>query len=199
MSDTAERFSEGEVFYRFKLIDKAVARFEEVLRVDPDHSGARWMLRLCRGDETVMPEMVAAAEALIARGEVKEGVWWLRTVALSLQYAGRVDDCIRVLTRVWYLAPEDQELARALAEHELARDNARGALQFLQASFKLTPEDPDTLVAIARCFEALGKSEHAARCFEEASRVVTAKGDASAAALFAQRAADARLGKRRPR
>ncbi len=118
-----------------------------------------------------IPNRIRLAEAFARQNENPKAVEEFKVVLEQLHQRERWDEAIQVGERVAYLAPEDTENLRLVSEVYLRRGDARRALARLQACFKASPTDIQTLELLARAFTELGQVPKAVSVHRELARL----------------------------
>ncbi|MEZ4467895.1 MAG: tetratricopeptide repeat protein [bacterium] len=123
------------------------------------------------------PNRIRLAEAHARQGATGQAADEFRVVLDQLLGRNRLEDFIQVAERMLYLAPDQHDTARKLAEIYLQRAQPKRALARLQVLFQASPTDPDVLRMLGQAFRDLGYASKAASVYRELARVRGLAGD----------------------
>lgn len=101
------------------------------------------------------------AETALALGFRTEAIEKLRSAAIALKAAGRIDEYLRVAEQILKEEPRNTVLARDIAKGYLVRGNGRFALSRLRMCYDETPKDAELLDLMAQGFELVGNVDKA--------------------------------------
>jgi tetratricopeptide (TPR) repeat protein len=123
---------------------------------------------------------IRLAEAYARQKDEAGATREFKTVLDQLHGNRRLDDFIQVAERLLYLAPDEIDTVRRLAEVYLQRHQPKRALGRLQVLFQSDPSDTDVLEMLGQAFNDLGYRGKAISVYRELARIQGARGDDSA-------------------
>lgn len=166
----------AELYRQLGLLPDAMHHFEVVAAHFHREGKTKEALATLREIVILAPNNVAAriklAELYSKEEMNKEAVVEFEAACLFLRENNRQDDFIKVAERLLWHAPERLELSRELATLYLRRNDARRALQKLQACFKADPRDVETLVLLAQAFQALDQKGKTVSVLKELAKIL---------------------------
>ncbi|MDX2024023.1 MAG: hypothetical protein SF187_27535 [Deltaproteobacteria bacterium] len=99
------------------------------------------------------------AETALSLGFRTEAIETLRSAAIALKAAGRIDEYLRVAEQILKEEPRNTVLARDIAKGYIVRNNGRFALARLRMCYDETPKDAELLDLLAQAFALLGNTD----------------------------------------
>lgn len=176
------RIAFAEILVQQGEIQRAKASLAEALRLDPRQADALALL----GGLAAMQGSLPEAETLLRRAYAIR-----RDESLALQLAGLLGQQDRTQEAEAVLAEWDGPAPqRGLARLRLARQDYAGAAEALTRVLDYAPGDAETLVALSRALEELGRIDEAAAAAEAAGAWKTSKQAAARLASLLRRADD---------
>ena len=174
----------GELLAKLNQLQEAISELQTVVGAYEREGRHRESCELLQRMVELVPEdepnRIRLAEALARQGNLGRAAEEFRQVLSLLSDRGRLDDFIQVAERLLYLAPDQHETARLLAEVYLQRGQPKRALARLQTLFQANPTDPHVLGMLGQAFKDLGYAAKAASVYRELARIHAAAGDATA-------------------
>ncbi len=149
-------------------LDALAARFA---RAGQDEKVVAVLQQMAQVDPANVPSHIKLAELLSKLGKADEAAREFEAGAKLLRDARRIDDWAKVAERLLFHRPNDAAVARDLAHHYLARQDAKRALPKLQVSFKTNPRDVDTLEMLAQAFRELGQLPKTISVYKEVAKI----------------------------
>lgn len=147
------------------LLSDATLQYESLLkfcqlqdRTDEALGALRCILKLNPTDVRIQLHF---AETALALGHRDEALEKLRSAAIALKLAGRIDEYLRVAEQILKEEPKNVALARELAKGYLVRGNGRFALARLRMCYDEEPKDAELLDLLAQAFELMGNKDKA--------------------------------------
>jgi len=110
---------------------------------------------------------VKLGELYAKQSNVKLALEHLRRAAGQLKRNNRADEYVKVAERISFLAHDDLELVRELANIYLAKGDTKRALAKLQLCFKAEPKNVETLTLLAQAFRDLGQTSKTVSVYKE--------------------------------
>jgi len=154
------RIALAEILVQQGEVQRAKASLAEALRLDPEQSDALALL----GGLAAMQGSLAEAETLLRRAYALK-----RDESLALQLAGLLGQQGRDAEAETILSEWDGPQAqRGLARLRLMRKDYAGAAAALRRVLDYAPGDTETLIALSRALEELGRLDEAAAAAEAA-------------------------------
>lgn len=161
MSDAMQHFEMvAGHFHREGKTKEALATVRQLVELAPDNVATR----------------IKLAELYSKEGMLDEAVAEFGTACDYLRVQEREDDFVKVGERLLWHKADNVPLSRELASIYLRRNDARRALQKLQACFKSNPRDVETLELLARAFQHLEQSAKTVSVLKEMARVLEEDG-----------------------
>jgi pilus assembly protein FimV len=142
-------------FHREGNTKEALATVRRVVELDPENIATR----------------IKLAELYSKENMINEAVTEFTVACDQLRRQNRPDDFLKVAERLLWHKPDAHDLNRELAALYLQRNDARRALQKLQASFKANPRDVETLALLAQAFFALDQKAKTVSVLKELAKV----------------------------
>lgn len=171
----------GELYAKLNQPQEAISELQIVVgayeREGRHRESCELLQRIVELGPEDEPNRIRLAEAFARQGNLERAGGEFRQVLSQLSGRGRLDDYIQVAERLLYLAPDQHEVARTLAEVYLQRGQPKRALARLQTLFQLNPTDPKVLTMLGQAFRDLGYNAKAASVYRELARVHGADGD----------------------
>lgn len=152
-------FVEGEIHDCEVLASEAVAAYERVLALDPEHEEARLKLTAALLDQRAYAEALPHLEYLRQRQpdnlqvSVRSAACWT--------FLGKQEEAVRLLDDVLAQQPD---FAPALAERgkiALAREEYSDAENWLRQAVACNPSDRPTRYSLVQCLRRMGKESDA--------------------------------------
>ncbi|HWN67557.1 MAG TPA: tetratricopeptide repeat protein, partial [Haliangium sp.] len=161
MSDSMQHFEMvAGHFHREGKTKEALATVRQLVELAPDNVATR----------------IKLAELYSKEGMLEEAVAEFGTACEYLRAQEREEDFVKVGERLLWHKSDNVTLSRELARIYLRRNDARRALQKLQASFKTNPRDVETLELLAQAFQHLEQSAKTVSVLKEMARVLEEDG-----------------------
>ena len=161
LSDSMQHFEMvAGHFHREGKTKEALATVRQLVEMAPDNVATR----------------IKLAELYSKEGMVEEAVAEFGTACEYLRAQEREEDFVKVGERLLWHKSDNVTLSRELARIYLRRNDARRALQKLQASFKTNPRDVETLELLAQAFQHLEQSAKTVSVLKEMARVLEEDG-----------------------
>lgn len=123
---------------------------------------------------------IRLAEAFARQNDTAAATREFRAVLAQLHRNQRFDDFIQVAERLLYLAPDEIDVVRQLAEVYLQRRQPKRALARLQVLFQNDPSNTAVLDMLGQAFNDLGYRGKAISVYRELARLHGAQGNDSA-------------------
>ena len=149
-------------------LDALAARFA---RAGQDEKVVAVLQQMAQVDPANVPSHIKLAELLSKLGRADEAAKEFEAGAKLLREARRIDDWAKVAERLLFHRPNDATVARDLAHHYLARQDAKRALPKLQVSFKANARDVETLEMLATAFRELGQLPKTISVYKEIAKI----------------------------
>jgi len=121
-------------------------------------------------------DRIRLAEAYAAMGQLKSAVREFRKVAQALEGTEYTEDFRRVGERLLYHQPDDNGMARKLAESYALSGQPEQALPKLKMAFRNAPRDLEVLGTCADVFEQIGQAHKAVTVLKEMARLYDRSG-----------------------
>lgn len=170
----------AELYRQLGLMSDAMQHFEMVAGHFHREGKTSEALETVRQLVELAPDNVATriklAELYSKEGMTEEAVAEFTLACDHLRAQGREEDFVKVGERLLWHRSENVALSRELAGIYLRRNDARRALQKLQACFKANPRDVDTLELLAQAFQHLEQSAKTVSVLKEMARVLEEDG-----------------------
>jgi pilus assembly protein FimV len=161
MSDSMQHFEMvAGHFHREGKTKEALATVRQLVELAPDNVATR----------------IKLAELYSKEGMIEEAVAEFGTACEYLRAQEREEDFVKVGERLLWHKADNVTLSRELARIYLRRNDARRALQKLQACFKTNPRDVETLELLAQAFQHLEQSAKTVSVLKEMARVLEEDG-----------------------
>jgi pilus assembly protein FimV len=161
MSDSMQHFEMvAGHFHREGKTKEALATVRQLVELAPDNVATR----------------IKLAELYSKEGMIEEAVAEFGTACEYLRAQEREEDFVKVGERLLWHRADNVTLSRELARIYLRRNDARRALQKLQACFKTNPRDVETLELLAQAFQHLEQSAKTVSVLKEMARVLEEDG-----------------------
>jgi pilus assembly protein FimV len=161
MSDSMQHFEMvAGHFHREGKTKEALATVRQLVELAPDNVATR----------------IKLAELYSKEGMTEEAVAEFGTACEYLRAQEREEDFVKVGERLLWHKSDNVTLSRDLARIYLRRNDARRALQKLQACFKTNPRDVETLELLAQAFQHLEQSAKTVSVLKEMARVLEEDG-----------------------
>jgi pilus assembly protein FimV len=161
MSDSMQHFEMvAGHFHREGKTKEALATVRQLVELAPDNVATR----------------IKLAELYSKEGMTEEAVAEFGTACEYLRAQEREEDFVKVGERLLWHKSDNVSLSRELARIYLRRNDARRALQKLQACFKTNPRDVETLELLAQAFQHLEQSAKTVSVLKEMARVLEEDG-----------------------
>jgi pilus assembly protein FimV len=161
MSDAMQHFEMvAGHFHREGKTKEALATVRQLVELAPDNVATR----------------IKLAELYSKEGMNEEAVTEFGTACDYLRAQDREEDFVKVGERLLWHKADNVTLSRELASIYLRRNDARRALQKLQACFKTNPRDVETLELLAQAFQHLEQSAKTVSVLKEMARVLEEDG-----------------------
>lgn len=161
MSDAMQHFEMvAGHFHREGKTKEALATVRQLVELAPDNVATR----------------IKLAELYSKEGMNEEAVAEFGTACDYLRAQDREEDFVKVGERLLWHRADNVTLSRELASIYLRRNDARRALQKLQACFKTNPRDVETLELLAQAFQHLEQSAKTVSVLKEMARVLEEDG-----------------------
>jgi pilus assembly protein FimV len=161
MSDAMQHFEMvAGHFHREGKTKEALATVRQLVELAPDNVATR----------------IKLAELYSKEGMNEEAVAEFGTACDYLRAQDREEDFVKVGERLLWHKADNVTLSRELASIYLRRNDARRALQKLQACFKSNPRDVETLELLAQAFQHLEQSAKTVSVLKEMARVLEEDG-----------------------
>jgi tetratricopeptide (TPR) repeat protein len=161
MSDSMQHFEMvAGHFHREGKTKEALATVRQLVELAPDNVATR----------------IKLAELYSKEGMLEEAVAEFGTACEHLRAQEREEDFVKVGERLLWHKSDNVTLSRELARIYLRRNDARRALQKLQACFKTNPRDVETLELLAQAFQHLEQSAKTVSVLKEMARVLEEDG-----------------------
>lgn len=161
MSDAMQHFEMvAGHFHREGKTKEALATVRQLVELAPDNVATR----------------IKLAELYSKEGMNEEAVTEFGTACDYLRSQDREEDFVKVGERLLWHKADNVTLSRELASIYLRRNDARRALQKLQACFKTNPRDVETLELLAQAFQHLEQSAKTVSVLKEMARVLEEDG-----------------------
>jgi pilus assembly protein FimV len=161
MSDSMQHFEMvAGHFHREGKTKEALATVRQLVDLAPDNVATR----------------IKLAELYSKEGMLEEAVAEFGTACEYLRAQEREEDFVKVGERLLWHKSDNVTLSRELARIYLRRNDARRALQKLQACFKTNPRDVETLELLAQAFQHLEQSAKTVSVLKEMARVLEEDG-----------------------
>jgi pilus assembly protein FimV len=161
MSDSMQHFEMvAGHFHREGKTKEALATVRQLVDLAPDNVAAR----------------IKLAELYSKEGMVEDAISEFTTACEYLRAQDREEDFVKVAERLLWHKADNVSLNRELASIYLRRNDARRALQKLQACFKTNPRDVETLELLAQAFQHLEQGAKTVSVLKEMVRVLEEDG-----------------------
>jgi predicted Zn-dependent protease len=168
-NDTEAHTCRGLLYDRNMRYDEAVAEYQKVLAVEPDHAEARLLLAQSLFRATRVREAKEQYEVLLQQPKYRtEGELGLAGCLISLAEEGKAEE---VVERVVARAPKNAEALALRGKLALDRGNAAEAETWLRRSLAVDPHAPKPNYQLYEALEAEGKREEARQQRVVAERV----------------------------
>jgi protein O-GlcNAc transferase len=152
-------YSLGLAYYNLSQFTKAKEELEEALRLDPDLDRASFLLAACIASEG---DFSKAADVLrhLTEAHPANVIYWT-TLGDVLRQMGSEErpEALRACHRALALKPGDPHTQFVLATILLDTGDLAGAQQLLERLEKLSPNELEGHVALARVYERIGQHE----------------------------------------
>ncbi len=166
----------AELYRQLKLMSDAMQHFEMVAghfhREGKTSEALETVRQLVELDPNNVATRIKLAELYSKEGMVDNAVTEFTTACDYLRAQRREEDFVKVAERLIWHKADNVPLSRELASIYLRRQDARRALQKLQACFKANPRDVDTLELLAQAFQNLQQSAKTVSVLKEMARVL---------------------------
>ena len=152
-------YSLGLAYYNLAQFTKAKDEFEEALRLDPNLDRAQFLLANCVASEGDFSKAADILRRLIGT-HPKNVIYWT-TLGDVLRQAGPENrpEALRACHRALALKPGDPHTQFVLATILLDAGDFAGARQLLERLEKLSPNELEAHVALARVYARMGHPE----------------------------------------
>ena len=152
-------YSLGLAYYNLAQFTKAKDEFEEALRLDPNLDRAQFLLANCVASEGDFSKAADILRRLIGM-HPKNVIYWT-TLGDVLRQAGPENrpEALRACHRALALKPGDPHTQFVLATILLDAGDFAGARQLLERLEKLSPNELEAHVALARVYARMGHPE----------------------------------------
>jgi len=152
-------YSLGLAYYNLAQFTKAEEAFEEALRLDPKMDRAQFLLANCIASEGDFSKAADILRRLIGT-HPKNVIYWT-TLGDVLRQAGPENrpEALRACHRALALKPGDPHTQFVLATILLDAGDFAGARQLLERLEKLSPNELEAHVALARVYARMGHPE----------------------------------------
>ena len=162
LSDAVQFYSLVIKFYEEQERHKdALAILRKITEIDPDN----------------LPNRIRLAEGLFKLGAPEEGIAEYEQTLRALELAGKKDEYLRVLDRLFHHAPQKKERGHELATLLIKAGETKKALARLQVLLKQDPEDLKTLELLAQVFLSLRQLSKTITVYLEMSRILSDRRD----------------------
>jgi tetratricopeptide (TPR) repeat protein len=171
----------ADLYVKLGLLPEALANLDALAgryaRAGQDEKVVAVLRQMVEVDPSSVPSHIKLAELLSKLGKAEDAAKEFEAGAKLLLEARRVDDWAKVAERLLFHRPNDAKVAKELAQHYLARQDAKRALPKLQVSFKANSKDTETLEMLAQAFREFGQLPKTISVYKEIAKI---HGDAGA-------------------
>ncbi len=165
----------ADLYVKLGLLPEALANLDALAgryaRAGQDEKVVAVLRQMVSVDPSSVPSHIKLAELLSKIGKADDAAKEFEAGAKLLLEARRVDDWAKVSERLLFHRPNDARVARDLAQHYLARQDAKRALPKLQVSFKANPKDVETLEMLAQAFREFGQLPKTISVYKEIAKI----------------------------
>ncbi|MCA9544668.1 MAG: tetratricopeptide repeat protein, partial [Myxococcales bacterium] len=174
----------AEMYVKLGLVPDAIGQFQIVVGSYERTGRRRESLELLKRIVDIAPDDVSnrirLAEGYAAQEEQEAAVAQFHTVLDQLESRQRLDDFVQVAERLLYLAPDEHNITRRLAQIYVKKGEPKRALARLQLLFRADPRDTETLALLAATFNSLGQTAKAVAVYRELARIFAEAGSSNA-------------------
>ncbi|MEO1527508.1 MAG: tetratricopeptide repeat protein [Planctomycetota bacterium] len=162
----ADYLNEGMELHRRGELTDAEEQYQNVLKIDPDHSDALQLLGVVAAQLGNFSLAVERAELAISKDPNQPVTY--NNLGNMLVELDRFDDAIDAYKNAIHLRPDYAHAHQNLG-HVLCRvDQLLDALQAYQTTTELDPENPDAWDAYADSLHKIGRTEESVEAFQRA-------------------------------
>ncbi len=154
------KFQEAARLFQAGAHDAACHGFEAVLKTQPKHADALFMLGVLAyfsGDDVQVKKLLNRALAVRPGDPRYTGFF-----GAYYKNVGQLDEAAKLFAQAIKAQPKRLELHRDLAQVELERGNAKQAVASFERALALHPQDDQSLTGLASALTASGRPDDAA-------------------------------------
>jgi tetratricopeptide (TPR) repeat protein len=163
------------LYQQLGLMSDAMAQLQIVAGAFERAADGSRLLEVLKRMVDLDPDNIASriklGELFAKSSQVQPALAEFRKAADNLKRNNRIEEYIKVAERIAFLAPDDMELTRELANIYLAKGDTKRALAKLQLCFKSNPKDIETLNLLGQAFKDLGQLSKTVSVYKELAKV----------------------------
>lgn len=170
-----EHFNRGNKFDEDGYRERAIAEWQQVIDINPEHAGAHFNLGIAYAEDDDNPRAIEQLRETIRLDPFDTEA--RRVLAEIYLDEDRFDDAVNQLRQALNIAPGDDEAARLLAQAYIDHkrwDEATGALE----SGAMTEQDADLWFTLGQAYEREQRIDDAILAYRRALIAQPAFGDA---------------------
>lgn len=174
----------AEMYVKLGLVPDAIGQYQIVVgayeRTGRRSEGLELLKRIVDIAPDDVGNRIRLAEGLVEQGKQDDAIEQFKAVLDNLEGRQRWEEFVQVAERLLYVATDQLDIVRRLANVYVTKGEPKRALARLQLLFRADPRDADTLDLLAQTFAALGQISKAVSVYRELGRIHAEAGHRSA-------------------